>query len=698
MEKLPYRLNKEQQLYLIFTVLVSLTIMNIAEYLRWLNWDFDDAMIVYRMVHNLQNHGLWAFNINETHNPSTSVLNPILINFFTYFIPYIPQAAHLLDTICIAICALITLMLMWELSYLGSILAGHLVVFILAYDSTWGLEVKLLIALILLFVLNESQIIKSKQGKINADRLIFKQSVSWFLLGLAVLARPDAMILVALKLMAIAYSYFKNIYPVKPQAVDNITIIIKQLGAMIPLAVVVFPWLIYSYQNFGSFFPDTLSNKMWQGHSGFWGRYPVYLRGWWHYLLDMSWLLKASYLLAPIGVWLTIFKRPALLYFVAYCLIHQSAYTILNVPGYHWYFATANVCAVLLASVFVCTAIESIAMTRIWKHVTLTTVPLILLGMSIYNLLSASTDIRLDVRNESYKQAAYRIQDLINNEPNVATNNPKDVDNVKLAVQPNTIASGATYDENSMHDTIAALEVGTLGYYTINNRVIDLIGLASENPEYISKENIDHFFDQPPRIVILHQPLWHFEKALADDIRFKILYSKGVSLENGAVPLQYFLLKQNADLSSQQAIKDYLLENFSGMVAEDRLTSSPITASPEALCVIDIINGQLHPDVTTKTSYTLSISGWAVVPKAQNPESDAVRLLLIDDQAIPVYSAQLNRTSRPDVGEHIQRPELDRLGIESNTHLLNIEKGSYRLAIQFEKNEVCLTNHSIVTE
>jgi arabinofuranosyltransferase len=631
----PAQQKKSLPSYLLITSFVTFAILLCAEYIRWLEWDFDDAMIVYRMVHNLLVHGVWSYNLAETYNPSTSVLNPLLIWGVSSIGMSIPHAAHVVNIVCLCLCGIFSFLLVKPFSALLGIFAAHGAVLLLAFSSTWGLEIQLLATLLLLFLCLEQQ---RSAIPTSSHPTLFGPSWfgwSWVVLGLAVLTRPDAIVMVVIKCVM-------DIRRTRQLPI---------LGLLI-FGLTLLPWSYYSLKTFGSILPNTLTNKVWQGKSGFWGQGAVYLSGWGVHLQDLPIILKLAYILAPLGILKTIQTKSSFTLLVLFCLVQQVSYAVLNVPGYHWYFVLVDLCA-LLATMLWLASLKSLDTLR-WQNVF---AALMLFAGTAWAAFNAIQTPQRDVRNESYKTT---IEAIKTQRPNLTK--------------------------------LAALEVGTFGYFMPNQLMIDLIGLASDNKEYLSGAHNDEFFNNPPEVVIFHDPLWHFERGIAEDIRFQMLYGTPTLVKNVAMPMQYFTLIKGAGGATLIDVTDFVRGKFSPIVQETETTE--IASDPAALCIADHINGVLNPKGEIALKHTLSFRGWGGVPTASVPNSEA-KLVALDETNRIRYSLSLKRYTRADVTEHLKSPNFSLPGIEGEAHVLDMAPGTYKVGLLFDNKSLCLTGHSI---
>ena len=237
----------------------------LSSFYRFKDWNFDDGYIVFRIVKNmLAGHG-WAYNIAEIHNASTSALNTVVLYIGALFSKDIPFVSHTLGTIWILLSGVCAYYLFkkYHDNIIG-LITGIILVNHLAWNYTWGIETNLFIFTLLLFIIFEEQ-------KIN----------SWPLIGILVLIRPDALLIAGLK-------WLKEFHYKKDLSIKGVVLFI----------LVLLPWAIYSFMKFGRVFPDTLSEKVWQGSSGFWGHGYIYAKAFAKNIINTTPLYTATYVLA----------------------------------------------------------------------------------------------------------------------------------------------------------------------------------------------------------------------------------------------------------------------------------------------------------------------------------------------------------------------------------------------------------------
>lgn len=465
--------------------IASIAIFALAMTVCFFEWDGDDAFIIYRYAQNLIDGNGWRFNPTELVNASTSALNTLLIALAALPNGDPRFAAHLLGgSWLLAAGTLVYLVFSGRFGRLYSAASAIAIVRVLAYNQTWGLETNLFIALCLLFVYLEARGLNT-----------------WYLLGFLVLARPDGgLLLVGKTLLEVA---LRRRIPVKGLA---------------QAALVLLPWVAFSLYTFQSVFPDTLGQKIWQGRSGFWGEGLIYFDFLSRFLASMPWKWWVA-VSALLGIAKMVRERSALLYLVGFVVVQQSIYIALNLPGYFWYAASLAFVLNLSALYGLGTVLEtgkqalsrSILDVPVARRISPFWSPalaVVLLAVCIfaYGRLTASSPLN-NVRTDAYR----RLSDEINRR----------------------VPSG----------TLAALEVGVLGYYS-GREILDLTGLTTDQGEFITGANNDSFFRIRPRVVVLHSRAWSMERAIRRDSRFDATYRIAGAVESpGYEKMFYFELR-----------------------------------------------------------------------------------------------------------------------------------------------------------
>jgi hypothetical protein len=267
------------------TTAIALLLLTAAYTYHFLYWDFDDTYITFRIVRNLLSGDGWAFNVGEAHNASTSVLNTVVVAVAApLFSSEIPFAAHMLAGVWLSVTAVAFGWIFWQrFDAWVALGAGIALIVTLGDNILWGLETHLFFALLGIFVV-----------------LAHRNESAWALIGLLTLTRPDALLLAGLRWLR---EVIRSPWPAGVVGWRDRLRAAWRANArgLLIFALVLTPWVIFSLIKFHQIFPDTLSNKMWQGRSGFWGTGPVYLKALVGYIGDATPWRLAGYLLALPG-------------------------------------------------------------------------------------------------------------------------------------------------------------------------------------------------------------------------------------------------------------------------------------------------------------------------------------------------------------------------------------------------------------
>ncbi|HWP30451.1 MAG TPA: hypothetical protein VNK96_01815 [Fimbriimonadales bacterium] len=315
----------------------------------------DDAFILLRVLrHALEGEGL-RFNPGETGvQPCTSPLN-LLLTFFlakTLSLFGMPiesaclNSAAILFMVSMPLFAIGMLLLTEEDSKRVpfALMGGLIAISSPIVHFTAGIETVPLMALLiwsaLAFALN-------------------KFTLSAWLSAFAVLMRHDAILF---WMLVVVYIFFYS--PVS----ERKTLLFR---FVVPLVLVLGPWLVFSGFYYGTTIPTTLVSKMAQGGTIYWSA-PYYLRApkWIvEVFFGQIWLAIVLFILACIGLTLLIkrailFSRItrkdkeehtsksraiALMILTLFAILHFAFYSFLGIPDYHWYFVPYAMVMLLLS-------------------------------------------------------------------------------------------------------------------------------------------------------------------------------------------------------------------------------------------------------------------------------------------------------------------------------------------------------------
>jgi len=470
----------------------QLTLLSILVTIQFWHWDFDDGFIVYRYVENITSGLGWVYNPGEHYNASTSALNTILTSSLALLGASPLAAAHLLGGLGLWLMSIsVYAIFRRDATHWFSAAVASVCCIMMANNFTWGLESHLFFGLLSLYIALE----------------VYGYT-SWLLLGLLVWARPDAIILVGLR---VALALWQRNIPAKGVAIVLLTIA---------------PWALFSLWSFGNVFPATLQQKRWQGSSGFWGAGWIFLQGLsgyirgetFRHLSGVTWapvLLTAPLVLLPQGLLYASLRRNPVTLLFLYVAAILSAYTALNVPNYHWYYVGV-VLVIFVFAGFGALFVSERLPIKLPGFMNGAFVGLLLLGTG-WAFLRAKSD-QLDLRTSVYRNLSDQI----------------------LAKTP-------------AGDSIAAVEVGVVGYYS-KRPMIDIVGLTTPYGEFITGANSDRLLNElKPSVIVMHDPLMLHEESVYGDPLFVSNYRlAGVVTTPGYPELSFFVRQPRTSTPTPQ--------------------------------------------------------------------------------------------------------------------------------------------------
>lgn len=590
--------------------LVLIAAFSIFQFRKFLYWNFDDSFIVYRVVRNLLHAHSWAFNLGEAVNASTSALHTILIAIAAWFVSDIPLGAHIIGGLALLLAGVgIRTVFLRRFGEPFATGAGLLAVYHLSENATWGLETNLFAALL-----------------IFAALVVESRTLIWVVLGVCTLVRPDGLALFVI-VLSFRQGWFLSTKPTKPWR--------EALRPCLIFCLVLLPWAAFSLSTFGSIFPDTLSSKVWQGNSGYWGPGFVYARALRLHFLDIGLLGQLVSLASIFGLRLLWRERHPLLIIVAFVALQQAIYVLLNVPGYHWYFAYLDF-ALLLSAIYFLT--EYIRRHSVHPSLTFYSFSLFVIILGQYMF-----------RKHEFQ--------------------PYEVRDVAYTAAARTISSLAPA-------TIATLEVGSIGY-VLDWPIIDLVGLTSQNKEYISGKHLDEFFQAPPEYVLLHSPPWPMERSILDDPRFQWGYTLKAQFPHVQFGLDLFRLEHGASEIKSFDVPAYVRAHYQEFEQVDS-RQYVLIERKKFLCALDHINGRVglvkKLDLPRRN---LNIRGWAAA-RARGKLGDKAQILIRSERG-EIFVRPAERVQRPDVAAHLSNNSFEWAGLVGQGSALSLAAGKYQV-------------------
>lgn len=388
-------------------------------------WTYDDPYITYRYAANLAEGQGFVYNPGERVLSTTSPLLALVLAVPALLGAELPPAANFIGAVSLAAGGL----LLWEIARrLEAPAAGWICAALYPASAllvgTLGSETPLYLALCL---------------GAAAAYLRRQYAPAAVLLGLGMLARPDAGLFAAL----LAVDWLARAFRERGSLAAVVRAV--PLRALLAGAAVLLPWAVFGWAYFGSPVPETLAAR--QAHGL---RDPVdgFLPGLWMLLQSLAgfphyWLLFA---MAAAGLILAVRSRPRWLLLALWPVFFSLGYALLGVTRNGWYYASLVPGLVAAAGLALGTAIGSpvrqgaAAPRRTMVAALGWTVFILLMSGQLFDL--ARLHLVPDRRAPIYRAVGQWL----------AENVPPDA-------------------------SVATLEVGTIGYYARPRPMIDFTGL-----------------------------------------------------------------------------------------------------------------------------------------------------------------------------------------------------------------------------
>lgn len=262
------------------------------------------------------------------------------------------------------------------------------------------------------------------------------------------------------------------------------------------VAIFVSPFLA-NWAYYGTPLPGTAAAKFGQGASGYWGDSFAFLQV--QYLLGMVFAgsLAACLFLATMAVAgiVVLRKDAAARISWVYLALLGSFYLVTNMPDYHWYYAPFIYLLLIYAATAIARLTTAAAIRLRQRKFAVTLVAVTVLAATAFTLTKVVA-VTGQTRIETYA----RIGNWLNaNTPPTAT--------------------------------IAAVEIGTLGWYS-HRPIVDILGLVNEhNAEFVAHRDLySWMYYYQPDYILCHKPEWTLEpscslaaqtKLYLPDVRFK---------------------------------------------------------------------------------------------------------------------------------------------------------------------------------
>ncbi len=398
---------------LIYATFLAVSIVAMVAVRRWYN---DDAFIAFRMARNFADTGHWQYNVGVAGGDAAT--SPLWVLLCAGALK-LHSNISVFATVTTVIFSSASAGFLYEsLRGRGNARAGYCVGVLVAGAEILavnrGMEIPLTLALA-----------SASLWAVDQHRYV----AAGVLLGLVIVARADMILFAGLILLWVAIADRRTLWRV--------------LGGF---AAVIAGWSAFALVVIGSIIPDTLTAKVDQGKSGYWGGHP-YMHGITNVfalrpfgnggLLDIAWF-GVAVVLALIGLYSGLHDpqlRSLAILFSALGVLYVFAYGIvLNVPDYSWYYGVPAFCGLILAGIGLAAVLPS------GRHADMTAGVLVI----AFVMVSLVQQPTIQVRYASYA-SALRWMDR-----HVASN-----------------------------QSLASLEIGYVGWVSPNREIVDYLGLLS---------------------------------------------------------------------------------------------------------------------------------------------------------------------------------------------------------------------------
>lgn len=469
----------EKSLKHIAVIIFSAFVILLLAFYR--NVQQDDAYIAYTYAKNIANGNGYVFNEGERVNATTSTLYTItLASVYSLlrWLPFItlPIIGHLIGATSLWVIAFFSMKMFREtglrvvpLIFPVLFLANPLL------KNAVGMETFLTLALFILSLYLYSR-----------EKLFLLSAVC----ALAILSRPDSIILPFI--LMVDYVIRKRRVP--------------PWGPFAIFALVLILWVAFNYLYFRSVLPCTLSVKLGQTQSGRWGTGFIFLKGLmstaWPYTKFTKWPVAIS--VAVAGIYLTVVDRTWARYRVVVLIfIWSLAYLvvygiILNPPAYPWYYTPLSIPIALLLAL-VPEMVARRQTSRGWVGYTnyIVFFPLVVgaIGLAV---LVKSLNEPVSAKYENYKLATEWLND--------------------------NVFKGAT---------VAANEIGVLGYFYRQGKVIDGLGLVTPGvADHVRQQDYTWYVHEyQPDFLMFNHPHRRILEAMVNEKWFQQQYQKTVIIQ-----------------------------------------------------------------------------------------------------------------------------------------------------------------------
>ena len=413
---------------------------------------YDDAYITFRYARNIASGNGFVYNLGEQFLGTTTPFYTLLLATISmiFSIESIPVIGQWVTGIALSSLSFLTYLLAKDNGkLLAGIVSALFILFNPIFVTVWGGESIFFLALL-----------------VGATFFYFRgrRTMSTIIVGLAFLTRGEGILLGII--LFVHYMFWEKRVPWR---------------MVLAFSVVVIPWMFYSFNTFGVFFPSTLHAKIAQMDSGLWS--PFFIT-----TLDMlsSYVIGSPHfpnvvpqygylvviIFAGLGV-ISLFSRPKspTWIIIIWLITYSAGYSFLDVPFYHWYSVPLLFGGILLAGSgvqFVCDLLYKRANNKLYS------------GIIVVIFLAFPLWLGFNAVIEYVTQPVSHIQKLYSN-------------------------TGRWLQKNTLpNESIGYFEIGYLGYYS-DRTIIDPAGLVNlGTAEQVASRNFKwgYLYYKPDYLVI----------------------------------------------------------------------------------------------------------------------------------------------------------------------------------------------------
>ncbi len=357
---------------------------------------------------------------------------------------------------------------------------------------------------------------------------------------------------------------------------------------------------------YGAAMPETGMAKIWQGQSGLWGEGPSFLE--YGYLFE--WVargqmaavavLLAAALVGVVALGVSYLNRVA----ISYLFLYGAFYIAFLIPNYHWYYSPFFVFLCFYAGYGFAWLAGRVS-GRFDDVIRPLFVAVLLLPLAW--LLVIGARINSDERGGfvPYRDVGTHLREIVGDD-----------------------------------ESVAMVEIGTVGYYS-RRTIVDILGLVnSDNARFIGERHFDAWLDlYHPEYLFVHEPLWDHEVSL-----YGAGMRSGVREECGFRHPGYRLFRVDESAAGSVETCDPAGAFLAGQV----IGSEPFATAAEAVG---------HVDSVRIVGNFLVLRGWA-----RGGDGAYGSLTFAAPGATGLLSRRL---PRQDVADHFENARLSQAGFEA---------------------------------